>query len=104
VHAPIIISVGWAVGRAAVLVAVLTFLPFATLFERGGNTIWAPAVVHVAADCILPLGALGPATPLAIGYWMVAQVAACYLALVLAHRARPGAAAEPETSHRARLA
>jgi membrane protease YdiL (CAAX protease family) len=97
-HAPIVVSAGWAVGLIAVLVAVLTFLPFATLFERGGNAIWAPAAVHFAADCIIPLGALGLATPLAIGYWMGAQVAACYLALVLARRAHPGAAARPRTA------
>jgi hypothetical protein len=68
---------------------VLTFLPFATLFERGGNTIWAPAVVHFAADCIIPLGVLGLAPPAAIVYWMGAQVAACCIAYVLVQRVGP---------------
>jgi hypothetical protein len=43
------------------------------------------------------LGALGLVTPLAIGYWMVAQVVACYLAMVLAQRLHPRAAAQPRT-------
>jgi hypothetical protein len=82
-HVPLFFSVGWVVGLVGVVVAVLTFLPFAVLFERGGNTIWAPAVVHFAADCIIPLGALGLVTPLALGYWMVAQVLTCYVAWAL---------------------
>jgi len=79
-HVPIVATAGVVVGGLAILVAVLIFLPFATLFERGGNTLWAPATIHFAADCIIPLGALGLVTPMAIGYWMVAQVLACYVA------------------------
>ena len=79
-HLTIILSAGVAVGLVAVLVSVLTFLPFAMLFERGRHTIWAPGVLHFAADCIIPLGVLGLAPPTAIVYWMGAQVAACYIA------------------------
>jgi hypothetical protein len=67
----------------AVLVSVLTF---ATLFERGHQTIWPPAVLHLAADCIIPLGALGVAPPTAIVYWMGAQVGACSIAYALVRR------------------
>lgn len=91
-HVPIVATAGPVVGALAILVAVLTFLPFAVLFERGHNTLWAPAVVHFAADCIIPLGALGLVTPIAIGYWMIAQVVACYaaaLAVVLYPRTEP---------------
>ena len=45
-HAPLVISVGWAIGLVGVVVAMLTFLPFAVLFERGGDSIWPSAVVH----------------------------------------------------------
>jgi membrane protease YdiL (CAAX protease family) len=79
-HVPLVVTAGWVVGVLAILVAVLTFVPLAVLFERGNNTIWSPALVHGAADCILPLGL---ESPLVIGYWMVAQVVACNVAAAL---------------------
>jgi membrane protease YdiL (CAAX protease family) len=84
-HTPIVLSAGPVLGSIAILVSAMTFLPFALLFERGGNTIWAPAVVHFAADCIIPLGVLGLAPPLAIGYWMCAQILAVGLAGALTY-------------------
>ncbi|MGD9530484.1 CPBP family intramembrane glutamic endopeptidase [Pseudonocardia sp.] len=49
-HIPIIAGSGLAVGLAAMLVAAVTALPLAYLYETGGNTVWAPAVVHTAID------------------------------------------------------
>jgi membrane protease YdiL (CAAX protease family) len=49
-HLPVIISSGLTVGVAAMLVAAITSLPLARLFELGRNTLWAPAVVHTAID------------------------------------------------------
>jgi membrane protease YdiL (CAAX protease family) len=49
-HLPIVAEAGLAVGAAAALVAAVTCLPFAHLWERGGGTIWAPALVHAAVD------------------------------------------------------
>jgi membrane protease YdiL (CAAX protease family) len=45
-HAPIIIGNGWVVGGLAMISAAITCLPLAHLWERGGRTIWAPAIVH----------------------------------------------------------
>jgi membrane protease YdiL (CAAX protease family) len=49
-HIPIVLGSGTAVGAAAMLVAAVTSLPLAYLFETGRNTIWAPALVHTAID------------------------------------------------------
>jgi membrane protease YdiL (CAAX protease family) len=49
-HVPILIESGPAVGAAAMLVAAVTTLPLARLFEAGGNTVWAPALVHAGID------------------------------------------------------
>jgi membrane protease YdiL (CAAX protease family) len=49
-HVPIALNSGWVVGLAAMLVAAVTTLPFAYLYELGGRTIWAPALVHAAVD------------------------------------------------------
>jgi membrane protease YdiL (CAAX protease family) len=45
-HVPIIASNGLGVGTLAVVTAIITCLPFAKLYDRGGNTIWAPAILH----------------------------------------------------------
>jgi membrane protease YdiL (CAAX protease family) len=45
-HVPIVVSNGLPVGLLATLTAAVTCLPFAYLWERGGGTIWAPALLH----------------------------------------------------------
>jgi membrane protease YdiL (CAAX protease family) len=45
-HVPIFIANGPIVGSVALLTAAITCLPLAYLYERGGRTIWAPAIVH----------------------------------------------------------
>lgn len=54
-HVPIVINSGLVVGLAAMLVAAVTTLPFAYLYERGGRTIWAPALLHTAIDAFRAL-------------------------------------------------
>ena len=49
-HLPVILTSGLTVGVAAMLVAAITTLPLAHLFELGRNTLWAPAVLHTAID------------------------------------------------------
>jgi len=49
-HLPVVLTSGLTVGVAAMLVAAITTLPLAHLFELGRNTIWAPAVLHTAID------------------------------------------------------
>lgn len=45
-HTPILINEGLLVGSLAVLTAAVTCLPFAYVWEHGGRTIWAPALLH----------------------------------------------------------
>jgi membrane protease YdiL (CAAX protease family) len=45
-HVPIIVSNGIGVGTLAVITAAVTCLPFTYLYERGGRTIWPPAILH----------------------------------------------------------
>jgi hypothetical protein len=45
-HVPIIIGNGALVGTIAVITAAATCLPLSYLWERGGRTIWAPAILH----------------------------------------------------------
>src|SRR5206468_2312926 len=47
---PIAINSGLLVGVLAMVVAAVTTLPLAFLYERGAATVWAPALVHAAID------------------------------------------------------
>jgi membrane protease YdiL (CAAX protease family) len=49
-HVPIVINSGPVVGVAALIVAAVTAVPLAYLFDTGRGTLWAPAVVHTAID------------------------------------------------------
>lgn len=61
-HVPIVIASGPVVGAAALLVAAITSIPLAYLFDTGRSTIWAPAIVHTAIDSfklvVIPTAAL----------------------------------------------
>jgi hypothetical protein len=61
-HVPIVITSGPVVGAASLMVAAVTSVPLAYLFDTGRSTIWAPAVVHTAIDSfklvVLPAAAL----------------------------------------------
>lgn len=89
-HLPILASVGVVVGVSAVLVAVATFFPYAYLYERGRNTVWAPALVHFTSDTIKLVlfgGALAdPATQTATLLWLLAIAAVPYLLFALPRR------------------
>jgi membrane protease YdiL (CAAX protease family) len=46
VHVVLFFSMPWPIALASVLLAVVISFPFAYLFELGGETIWAPAILH----------------------------------------------------------
>lgn len=65
VHLYLFVGNPFIIGLAGTLVAVSAAFPMAYLFERGGNTIWAPVIVHVATHAIrlvvIPEGLYMPA-------------------------------------------
>jgi len=46
VHLILFLTMPWPVALIAVLLAIVLSFPLAYLFELGGNTIWAPALLH----------------------------------------------------------
>ena len=46
VHLVLFLSMPWPIALASVLLAVVISFPLAYLFELGGDTIWAPALLH----------------------------------------------------------
>ena len=49
-HLYIIVTTGWTVGLASVMLAALLAYPLAFVFERGGNSIIAPAILHTSSN------------------------------------------------------
>jgi membrane protease YdiL (CAAX protease family) len=46
VHLVLFFTMAWPIALASVLLAVVISFPLAYLFELGGDTIWAPAILH----------------------------------------------------------
>lgn len=86
-HIPIIINQGVLVGGMAVLLSVVSSFPFAWMYEKGGNTIWAPAIVHFAIDTVIPIlalgGGIGEGSQIAVILWMLTAMIVPYLAFLL---------------------
>ncbi len=100
-HVPIVAGSGPAVGGAAMLVAAVTTVPLAYLYETGRGTVWAPALVHAAIDSFklvdIPAGARPTfSLTLAAVALLVPLLALAVPRRVLADR-RPTAAPEEAT-------
>jgi hypothetical protein len=62
-HVPIVVRSGLLVGAAALLVAAVTAIPLAHLYDLGYGTIWAPALLHTAIDSFKLVDLPGTAQP-----------------------------------------
>ena len=49
-HLYILLTMGWTIGLASVLLAFLLSYPLAFVFERGGNSIVGPAILHTSSN------------------------------------------------------
>ena len=88
VHLILFLSMPWIVALGALLLAVVLSFPLAHLFELGGNTIWAPALLHFTVQATVKVADVGggssPTFPLV---WMAAS--AVVPQLVFLARRRP---------------
>src|SRR5688572_279673 len=90
-HIPIIISQGLLVGGMAVILSIASSFPLSWLYEKGNNTIWAPAIVHAAIDTVIPiLAATGmiESAQIAVSLWMVVSIIVPYSAFLLLKKAK----------------
>jgi hypothetical protein len=85
VHLFLFLTMPWPIALAAVLLAVALSFPFAHLFEIGGATIWAPALLHFiiqgTVKVVVVSGDGRPAFPLV---WMLASALVPWLSLLVA--------------------
>jgi membrane protease YdiL (CAAX protease family) len=59
-HLYLVFSIGWTAGLASVLLAALLAFPLAYLFERGGNSLGGPAILHTGSNAPAIILALPP--------------------------------------------
>jgi membrane protease YdiL (CAAX protease family) len=52
VHLWLLATMSWDVALAAIILAIVTSFPFARLYDLGGRTIWAPAIVHTVIQAV----------------------------------------------------
>ena len=52
VHLFLFITIPWPVAMASVLLAATTSIPLSHLYELGGRTIWAPALLHFTIQSV----------------------------------------------------
>jgi membrane protease YdiL (CAAX protease family) len=72
------------IALAALVVALLSSFPLAHLFELGGNTIWAPALLHAVIQGALKVVVVPEAALLTAQLgWMAASVLVPYLVFLL---------------------
>ncbi len=84
VHLFLFLTMPWPIALAAVLLSVVLSFPFAYLFELGGSTIWAPALLHFVIQGTVKVVVFsddgGVSFPLV---WMVASAIASLLILLV---------------------
>jgi membrane protease YdiL (CAAX protease family) len=91
VHLLLFLTLPWPIALAALLLAAVLSFPLAYLFELGGNTIWAPALLHfVAQGAIKVVVVPGESGPLMAFIWMAASAVLPFLVFLIprdqAHR------------------
>ena len=88
VHLFMFATLPWTIALAAVVLATVICFPLAHLFELGGNTIWAPAILHFTVQGSIKVLEL-PGDALMPVVWMAASATIPYFAFFLHRVAAP---------------
>ena len=84
VHLVLFLTMPWSIALAALILSIVLSVPLAHLFELGGGTIWAPALVHFVVQGTVKVitfsDATGSGFPLA---WMAASALVPMCALLV---------------------
>lgn len=84
VHLSFFVSMSFPIALTAVLISLVLSLPFAYLFDRGVNTIWAAAIVHCVVQGSIKLVEVPEQAYLSLAVlWMIVSALAPYLVFVL---------------------
>ena len=73
VHLVLFFIMPWPIALASVLLAVVISFPLSRLFELGGNTIWAPAVLHFVVQATVKVVVFSRGAESFAFLWMAAS-------------------------------
>jgi membrane protease YdiL (CAAX protease family) len=97
VHLALFLTQPWPIALASVALAAVMSFPLAHLYELGGRTVWAPAILHFVVQGAIKLvvvpGEAGAVLPLV---WIAASAALPWLAFLVPRGAGAGDAARAE--------
>ena len=104
VHLPLFLTMESSVAAAALLLAAATAIPFARLYELGGGTIWAPAIVHTVIQGTVKVVAVPDEWTLPfVLSWMMASAVLPFAAFAVRRPAvavrRPGLSTRRRRGH-----
>jgi membrane protease YdiL (CAAX protease family) len=101
VHLTMFVHLPWPVALASLLLAATIACPLAWLFELGGRTIWAPALLHAVVQGALKLVVVTEGSGLALAWtWMAACAVLPWSVFLLRPAARRRTTAPPPPPHR----
>jgi membrane protease YdiL (CAAX protease family) len=87
VHLPMFATLPWPVALASMGLAVAVSFPLAWLFEMGGGTVWACALLHFVVQATLKLVIVsGPSSAALPLVWIAACAALPFLVFLVARR------------------
>ena len=75
VHLVLFFSMPWPIALASVVLAIVISFPLAHLFELGGNTIWAPALLHFVVQATVKVLVFSNGADSFALLWMAASAA-----------------------------
>jgi len=81
VHFALVLTLPWTIALTAIAMSVVMTFPLSWLYELGGRTIWAPAVLHTVLQAVPKLIMLDSAT-FQIG-WMVGGMIVAWSAFIV---------------------
>jgi membrane protease YdiL (CAAX protease family) len=73
VHLLLFLTMPWPIAVASVLLAVVVSFPLARLYELGGGTIWAPALLHFVIQGTVKVVVAGGGVESFAIIWMIAS-------------------------------
>jgi len=86
VHLLLFVQSPFMIALLSTLLALAAAFPMAYLFERGGNSVWAPALLHVVAHTIRLVDIPEPYVLPAVASWSVMQLSMPFLAFAFLKR------------------
>jgi membrane protease YdiL (CAAX protease family) len=93
VHLVLFVTMPWPIALASVLLAIVISFPLAHLFELGGDTIWAPALLHFVIQATVKVVVFSQGAESFALVWMAASAVVPLLVFLtsaaLSCRARP---------------